>query len=227
METIVLIICGLGVVFWFIGRMADKDRSEKWAETESRLNATSQLQNQTTANAAEPDEKPESQTSDDADHADEEHTPSTSEIVEHALKSIGCQPEVDKNGSVGVSYQGENFIIEFGGMYARVWDPGWASMNVEHPDMQKLREAVNAANFRFGPTVVMTKPDDEGNVSLHSRRDIMLHPTFPDSEIYIKSVLDSFFEAKAAVRDNLQTISAEQAEAQKKRRPVGFTSTPE
>jgi hypothetical protein len=227
MEAIVLIICGLGIVFWFIGRMAYKDRNEKRAETESQLNATSQLQTQATEKAVESDEKPESQPSDDTNHADEEHTPSTSEIVEHALKAIGCQPEVDKDGSVSVSYQGENFIIEFGGVYARVWDPEWASMNVEHPDMQKLREAVNVANFYFGPTVVMSRPDDEGNVSLHSRIDIMLHTSFPYNEIYIKSVLDSFFDAKAAVRNNLQALSADQAEAQKKRRPVGFTSTPE
>jgi hypothetical protein len=227
METIVLIICGLGVVFWFICRMAYKDRTEKRAETESQLNATSQLQTQATEKAVESDEKPESHPSDDTNHADEEHTPSTSEIVEHALKAIGCQPEVDKDGYVGVSYQGESFIFVFNGVYARVWDPEWGSMNVENPNMQKLREAVNATNFHLEPTVVMSRPNDEGNVILHSRRDIMLHPSFPNNEIYIKSVLDSFFDAKAAVRENLQAISAEQAEAQNKRRPVGFTSTTE
>ena len=114
-------------------------------------------------------------------------------------------------------------------MYARVWDPMWAGIKADDPDLPNIREAVNAANFNFGPTVVMTKPDEEGVIGFHSRRDIMLHPACPDNVPFVKAVLDSFFDAKEQVRSNFQQINAQQMEMQRNRRPVGFTvnNTPE
>lgn len=114
--------------------------------------------------------------------------------------------------------------MEFGGMYARVWDPIWAGIKADDPDMPKIREAVNAANFGFGPTVVLTAPNDEGIIEFHSRRDIMLHPACPDNELFVKAVLDSFFNTKEQVRSNFQQINAKQMETQKSRRPVGFAT---
>lgn len=131
------------------------------------------------------------------------------------LNNLGCQPTKNDDGTLTVSYQGENFHMEFGGMYARVWDPMWAGIKADDPDMPKIREAVNATNFNFGPTVVLTAPDDEGVVGFHSRRDIMLHPACPDNEPFVKAVLDSFFDAKEQVRSNFQQINAEQMEMKK------------
>ena len=100
----------------------------------------------------------------------------------------------------------------------------WAGIKEDDPDMPKIREAVNVANFNFGPTVVMTVPNDEGIIGFHSRCDILLHPVCPYNEPYVKAILDSFFNAKEEVRSNLQQISAKQMEAQKNRCPVGFTT---
>ena len=140
------------------------------------------------------------------------------------LSNLGCQPTANEDGTLSVQYQGENFHMEFGGMYARVWDPMWAGVKADDPDMPKIREAVNAANFNFGPTVVLTAPNDEGVIGFHSRRDIMLHPACPDNVPFVKAVLDSFFEAKEQVRSNFQQINAKQMEVTKNRRPVGFTT---
>ena len=140
------------------------------------------------------------------------------------LSNLGCQPTKNEDGTLSVSYQGENFHMEFGGMYARVWDPMWAGVKADDPDMPKIREAVNAANFNFGPTVVLTTPNEEGVIGFHSRRDIMLHPACPDNVPFVKAVLDSFFDAKEQVRSNYQQINAKQMEAKKNRRPIGFTT---
>lgn len=67
-------------------------------------------------------------------------------------------------------------------------DPMWAGVKADDPDMPKIREAVNAANFNFGPTVVLTAPNDEGVIGFHSRRDIMLHPACPDNVPFVKAV---------------------------------------
>lgn len=153
-----------------------------------------------------------------------ENKPDTLGLMFRTLSNLGCQPIKNDDGTISVSYQGENFHIEFGGMYARVWDPMWAGVKADDPDIPKLREAVNAANFNFGPTVVLTAPNDEGIIGFHSHRDIMLHPACPDNEPFVKAVLDSFFDAKEQVRSNFQQINAKQMEAQKTRRPVGFTT---
>lgn len=147
------------------------------------------------------------------------------EIAIQCLTELGCQPEVNKDGTLGVSYQGENFHMEFGTRYARIWDPMWAGIKADDPDMPKIREAVNAANYNFGPSVVLTAPDEDGVIGFHSRRDIMLHPACPDNVPFVKAVLDSFFDAKEAVRNRFQQINAQQMETQKNRRPVGFTTT--
>ena len=146
------------------------------------------------------------------------------EIAISCLTELGWQPEVYKDGSVGVSYQGENFHLEFGGRYVRIWDPMWAGIKGEDPDMPKIKEAVNATNFNFGPTVVMTAPDEDGDIGLHSRRDIMLHPACPDNVIFLKAVLDSFFDTKEHVRRHYQQINSQQQQEKKSRRPVGFTT---
>lgn len=146
------------------------------------------------------------------------------EIAVRCLAELGCQPEIHKDGSVGVSYQGENFHLEFGGRYARIWDPMWAGIKGDDPDMPKIKEAVNVTNFDFGPTVVMTAPDENGDIGLHSRREIMLHPSCPDNVPFIKAVLDSFFETKEHVRRHFQQINSQQQQGKTPRRPVGFTT---
>lgn len=151
--------------------------------------------------------------------------PDTIGLMFNTLITLGCQPAKNGDGTISVSYQGENFHMEFGGMYCRVWDPMWSGIKADDPDLPKVREAVNAANFNFGPTVVMTDPNDEGVIGFHSRRDIMLHPACPDNVPFVKAVLDSFFEAKENVRTNFQQLNSQQVEAHKKRRPVGFSTS--
>ena len=150
--------------------------------------------------------------------------PDTARLMFNALSEIGCQPEKDNDGSINVQYQGETFHMDFGGMYARVWAPMWAEIKANDPDLSQIREAVNAANFNFGPTIVLTSPDENGIIGFHTRRDIMLHPLCPDNAPYVKAVLDSFFEAKEQVKGNFQEIKASQDKIIKKRRPIGFNT---
>lgn len=150
--------------------------------------------------------------------------PDTFGLMFSTLSLLGCQPVKNDDGTISVSYQGENFHMEFGGMYCRVWDPVWSAIKVDDPNLPNVREAVNAANFNFGPTVVLTRPNEEGVINIHSRQDIMLHPACPDNVYFVKAILDSFFETKENVRSSYQQLNMQQMEAQKKRRPVGFTT---
>ena len=157
-------------------------------------------------------------------NGDSSEQPDTARLMFKALSEIGCQPEKDNDGSINVQYQGETFHMDFGGMYARVWDPMWAGIKANDPNLPQIREAVNAANFNFGPTIVLSSPDEDGIIGFHTRRDIMLHPSCPDNAQYVKAVLDSFFKAKEQVKGNFQEIKASQDKIIKKRRPIGFNT---
>lgn len=154
----------------------------------------------------------------------DEPKPDTIGLMFRTLSNLGCQPTKDDDGTISVKYQGENFKMQFGGMYARVWDPMWSSIKADDPDLPNIREAVNDANYSFGPTIVMTKPDDEGIITFHSRCDIMLHPAVPDNEPYVAAILDSFFKIKEQLQADYQQIVSQQMETRKARRPVGFTT---
>jgi len=150
--------------------------------------------------------------------------PDTLGLMFRTLNVLGCQPVKNDDGSLSVSYQGENFHIVFSGMYARIWDPMWAWVRADDPNMPKIQEAVNTANFNFGPTVVLAANDKENVIGFHSRQDIMLHPACPDNAPFVKAMLDSFFDTKEQVRQSYQQIDAQQTEPPKKRRPIGFTA---
>ncbi len=150
---------------------------------------------------------------------------STFEIMLTVLKTIGCKPTVYEDELLSVQYQGENFYMEFGGRYARIWNLGWALIKADDPDLPNIHEAVNATNSNFGPNVILNTSEKEGIIELNSKWDIMLHPACPNNDYYVKAVLDSFFSIKDEIFRNIQQINAQQIEKQKNRRPVGFTTT--
>lgn len=80
----------------------------------------------------------------------EAKNPDTLGLMFKTLSNLGCQPTANEDGTLSVQYQGENFHMEFGGMYARVWDPMWAGVKADDPDMPKIREAVNAPTLISG-----------------------------------------------------------------------------
>lgn len=151
--------------------------------------------------------------------------PGTKDLMVRVLKNIGCQP-IKEDDQVRVKYQGEKFVMDFGGRYVRIWDLGWSGIKTDDPEFPMIQKAVNKANYSFGPTVVLTDPDDDGVIYFHSRRDIMLHPAVPEEELnmFVTSVLDSFFEIKQRVSQQFKQLNTEQAEIHKSRRPVGFAT---
>lgn len=148
-------------------------------------------------------------------------------LMYEALCNLGCQPIVNADNTISVSCQGENFMMEFYGMYVRIWDLPWSQLKANNPALPDLMEAVNAANFNFGPTIVMTKPDDEGTICILSRRDIMLHPACPENTLYIQAVLDSFFSAKEEFFKEFHNAIYGKTGQQEARNPFGFAPAEE
>lgn len=112
------------------------------------------------------------------------------------LNKLDCQPQINADSNVTVAFQGENFFIQTNGIFLRIWDLNWLNTKEDEDDFAPLRDALNYANFTFGPTIVMHAPDEEGNIYISSRIDIILSPEIEDAEAYIHSILDSFFNLK-------------------------------
>lgn len=223
MESILPI---LGIIFFlgFLANKLNKKDSEESYDSPDVTRAHDEAIASMYESAHESAEETHKQVIESMNKENEQAQPDTLGLMFKTLSNLGCQPTANEDGTISVQYQGETFHMEFGGMFAHVWDPMWAGVKADDPDMPKIREAVNAANFNFGPTVVLTAPNEEGVIGFHSRRDIMLHPACPDNVPFVKAVLDSFFDAKEQVRNSFQQINAKQMEAQKNRRPVGFTT---
>lgn len=144
----------------------------------------------------------------------------------YTLSQLGCRPAVNYDGTLSLQCQGENFRIEFRGMSARISLPMWAGIKADDPELPQIREAVNATNFNFGPTVVLTAPNDKGVIDIHCHRDIMLHPAPSDNKSLIKAALVTFFNTKEKVCDNLRQIKAKQMKASKTYHPKALLTSP-
>lgn len=146
-------------------------------------------------------------------------------LMESILTDLGCQPKKENEKELQVAYQGENFVINIGGPYAQIWDPAWANISVKDPNFENMKTAANISNFDFGPSIVWSSPNEEGMVTLHSKRDILLSPQLKDNRDYVRSVLDSFFEKKERMRGQFHALINQQQQEPKPHRPVGFATS--
>lgn len=101
-----------------------------------------------------------------------------------------------------MTYQGETFTINIYGAWARIIDPCWHIIKADDKNLPIIRKTVNEVNFLFGPTIVISEPDNDHNIALHSRMDtIMPRYSIQDTSNYTQSVLKSFFEIKNSFKE--------------------------
>ena len=134
----------------------------------------------------------------------------TKDLMVETLRQMGCDPKEIEDGAVGVVFQGEKFYMRFGGFFVNIWDLGWSSINLNDLNLPKLRQAINLANFEFGPTIVLTDPDENGVMDIHTRYGIMLHPSLPDLTDYIGHAFNLFFKAKNNLHLNYNRLRVEE-----------------
>jgi hypothetical protein len=224
--AICVFFAGISLLF-FLNRKRDDASSEANAESHGRdFRSEGGEDASSEANVKQHDRErrdmPHDRDGGDKQANDADSAVSSAEIMEDALIEIGCQPRYDKNGNIHVSYQGENFTIYFTGRYASIWDLAWGTINVNDPKLPLIREAMNITNYGFGNTMVLSNPGDDGEMVVHTHREIMLHPACPDNTKYIRATLDSFFDTKTHFAADFKNLEAMIKEDNEERRPVGF-----
>ena len=133
--------------------------------------------------------------SDSAQKADRERHEILALMYE-TLYNLGCMPSIDNNGIMSVQYRDVTFGMFFGNDHVRIWEFNWAKAREDDPYMPIIRESVNSANLSAGPTVVMSEANENGIIMFCSRRVIMSHAVRSGNEVFVKAVLDSFFDVK-------------------------------
>ncbi|MDE6479377.1 MAG: hypothetical protein K2L45_03830 [Muribaculaceae bacterium] len=151
-----------------------------------------------------------------------DHTAQTVDIIVEILKKIGCQPIVEDRQTVSVKYQGENFQFYANGIMVNIYDLPWSEFYINDPNAQKIRDAINKANFSTLPMVLMMAPDKDGKVNVLSRYETILHPSCSINDEFIQYILNSFFTAQREVRGNVAELISQQQQPSANRRPVGF-----
>lgn len=136
-----------------------------------------------------------------------EKNETTLSLMMLTLRQIGCQPEIEDgsdNRVILVKYQGETFRIIINGFFVRVWDPAYISINKLDTNLPLVVDAVNTTNYDFGPTVVLSDPDENGDIFLHSRMDFVMEESLVNKEDYLTAILTSFFDTKKSLRENME-----------------------
>lgn len=211
LTTVYLVLLVLLLVFVYIRALKSRKNNDEFENDES-IDNNNETMNETTLN--------NNQEEKGADVA------RTRNIMIDVLTRLGCQPVALESGEVKVSYQGEYFMIHFGGPYAQIWDLAWTSVRVDDPELDNVKEAINSVNYSFGPTIIFTNPDREGNILIHTRTDLLIIPDMSDIEEYVREMFDLFFKKKEALYNEChQRIAKQQQQQQQQqstRRPVGF-----
>lgn len=144
--------------------------------------------------------------------------------VLETLREMGCQPESEEDGNVVVSFQGERFLLIFNGAFVRIWDLNWMNTKNTDDDYAMLKDALNYANFSFGPAIVMHAPDVDGNIYISSCFDVVYDPEKNDNKEYLVSILEAFFTIKQILHREYMRLKDNPEDVTLNFNPIGFNT---
>lgn len=179
--------------------------------------------------ASEPDNSEESKNDECSDSKEESKNGEFKKIEDINRKKLlklftemSCNPRMDEQENLALSYQGENFLLMFNGPFIRIWDFSWYSVKPTDDNFTLIKDAVNYANFSFGPSIVMHSPDEDGNVVFSSRVDVPLINIVDDIQGYMEVVLDSFFSLKQSLSREINRLKTNPQDRTLHDNPIGF-----
>lgn len=179
--------------------------------------------------AIEPDNSEESKNDECSDSKEESKNGEFKKIEDINRKKLlklftemSCNPRMDEQENLALSYQGENFLLMFNGPFIRIWDLSWYSVKPTDDNFTLIKDAVNYANFSFGPSIVMHSPDEDGNVVFSSRVDVPLINIVDDIQGYMEVVLDSFFSLKQSLSREINRLKTNPQDRTLHDNPIGF-----
>ncbi|MEY8687926.1 hypothetical protein AB9N12_18030 [Bacteroides sp. AN502(2024)] len=136
----------------------------------------------------------------------------TRNLLIKTLADIGCQYEINDENSICFKYQGEEFKIDASNDSHIIWiyDVAWGGININDPDADYLKQAVNKANESSAITNLYTINKKKGFIATHCQMVTYFACNIPNYNEYLKSILDGFFIAQKQVRDEFANLCKNQ-----------------
>ena len=150
-------------------------------------------------------------------------------LVLGILKQIGCQPEIDKENESHVNflYQGENFFISIENeCLITFYETWWGSLDLNNPNIENLKEAINLTNIGNIPKVLYTIDTEGQKLGIHSMYRVFLKKGMPALPDMFKAILNDFFQTQKEVKGRFAALNDEKKERNRKERVKvkGFVS---
>lgn len=119
----------------------------------------------------------------------------TRELAITTLKGIGTEPIETEEGRIQFDYQGISFLMEAVDECLFVnliwpWCHSFSKFDID--EFARVRQVVNEINMR-GTVSVFYGITDSDDVALHIKKHFLLVPQIPNTESYLKIIMDSFF----------------------------------
>lgn len=151
-------------------------------------------------------------------------------LVIETLKQIGCQPEIDKKNESNVNfmYQGEHFFISIENeVLITFYDTWWGNIDLDNPNIDNLKEAINLTNQGNIPKVIYSKHEESGTLGVHSMYRVFIKKEIPALPELFKAILNDFFQVQKEVKGRFSALNDEKIETNKKERVKvkGFNCT--
>ena len=144
------------------------------------------------------------QRSEEANDMKTENDSDTVDLVYEVLRKIGCEPAQEKQIGdeyyVYFNYQGETFLIiaKRDTKWINVYDLWWYSLS-SYKDIEEfsiLRKLINEENKNGSYIVFYTINNENEQIDVHTKKNVLFIPQIPDIDQYLISVLQYFFETK-------------------------------
>ena len=137
-------------------------------------------------------------------------------LVMRTLRNMGCEPVVeDGSGYICFDYQGEHFRIEAANdcPSINVYDLWWHAIPIDADieEFARLRKAVNLVNGSASCTVIYTPDQEEEEIGVHSKKNMLFISQIPDIELYLQAVLNDFFKVQRWVLTEIEKQKVNQA----------------
>lgn len=220
MEILIII----GIFFLFVFIIFNLLQGKKTITQLDRLSKEIKSYARTCSSASKPSEDRSAVNVDSSgnDSESDSREEASRQTLLNIFNELGCNPALDENKNLSLSYQGENFLIMFNGAFLRIWDLSWFSIKPTDDSFPLFKDAINYANFSFGPTIVLHSPDENGNIIFSSRIDIPFFPDFKEPKGYIISMLDTFFGIKTSLHKEVNRLKDDPQDRTLHDNPIGF-----
>lgn len=141
-------------------------------------------------------------------------------LLLNTLEEIGCQCSADENDVIQVKYQGEafDFYANNESPYINIVGSAWTCIDMDDPDADLLKQAVNEANFgSIITSIYIYKTNEEKHyIIVFCYTKIVFIHDIHDRKYYLEAMLSAFFIAHNTVKEEFNKLQQAREERLKK-----------